>query len=362
MLEPLFINVCIFITFLYFAGIIMRNHRKIPVPLSLLMGMFSGVLGLIIMNFSIPLNDNTIVDLRHLATVASAIYIGWIPALISAIIISAGRIIMFGVTPQAIVAGVGMLLIGILTSFMTKLSFQNLYRMQSMNIVSLIIIFFALWINVGLSVTMMIIPFHAATSIIAGFIFYSIAEQIKRSNEQYQMLKQSATKDFLTSLNNVRQFDVSYNQALKDAKERQEKLSFLLIDIDNFKSVNDTYGHQAGDDVLKELGKVLPLHSRTFDIVSRNGGEEFSILLLDCPHKHAMVIAERIRKAVEGHEFPIHSQEVLHITVSIGVSTFPDTVAPENEEIFEQADKALYLAKRTGRNKVCDFQMVQATT
>ena len=360
MLEPLFINVCVFISFIYCAGLIIRNHRKFPIPLSLLMGMFCGILGLALMNFSIPLNHHTIVDLRHLATVTAAVYIGWLPALISAIIITAGRIFMFGVSSQAIVASVGMLSIGILSSLIVRLPLQNLAKLQTMNIVSLVLIFFALLINMGFSETMNVIPYHATASLLAGFIAYSIAEQIKRSNEQYQMLKQNATKDFLTSLNNVRQFDVSYNQALKHAKERDEKLSFLLIDIDHFKTVNDTYGHQAGDDVLKELGKVLTLQSRTFDIVSRNGGEEFSILLLDCPHKHAMVIAERIRVAVEEHPFPIHTNQVLHITVSIGVSTFPDTISPESEEIFEQADKALYLAKRTGRNKVCDFQMVQA--
>lgn len=360
MLEPLFINICVFISFLYFAGIVMRNPRRSPIPSSLLMGIFFGVLGLALMNFTIPLTHNSIIDLRHLATVTAAVYIGWIPALLSAILITAGRIFMFGVSPQAIVAGVGMLSIGVVCSMMSRLPFRNLSKLQMMNIVSLIVIFFALVKNIGISDTLRVYPYHSLTSILVGFIAYFIAEQIKRSNEQYHLLKQSATKDFLTNLNNVRQFDACYNEALKHATERNEKLSLLLIDIDHFKTVNDTFGHHAGDGVLKELGNVLKHHSRTFDIVSRNGGEEFSILLLDCPHSHGMVIAERIREAVERHSFIITEEQLIQITVSIGVSTFPDTLSQDGEEIFEQADKALYLAKRTGRNKVCDFQMVQA--
>ncbi|MCR8847724.1 diguanylate cyclase [Rossellomorea sp. SC111] len=360
MLEQLFINICIFTSFLYFAGIVLRNSREIPIPMTLLIGIFSGVLGLILMNFTIPLNHNSIMDLRHLAIVTTAVYIGWIPALLSASIITIGRTIMFGVTHEAIVAALGMLVIGISCSLLSCLPSRRLVKIQIMNMFSLMIIFFSLQHNIGFPDTLKIIPYHAITSLLVGFIAYFIAEQIKRSNEQYHLLKQNATKDFLTSLNNVRQFDASYNQALRHAQERDEKLSLLLIDIDHFKIVNDTFGHPAGDEVLKELGKVLTHHSRSFDIVSRNGGEEFSILLLDCPHSHGMVIAERLREAVERHPFMITDDKSINITISIGVSTYPDTVSPSGEEIFEQADKALYLAKRTGRNKVCDFNMVQA--
>ncbi|MFI8688214.1 GGDEF domain-containing protein [Rossellomorea sp. NPDC077527] len=360
MFEHLFINLCVFISFLYFAGIVMRNPRKSPIPSPLLMGIFFGILGLALMNFTIPLNHNSIMDLRHLAIVTAAVYIGWIPALLSAFIITTGRILMFGISTQAVVAAIGMLSIGAICGFLSRLRIGNLNKLQSMNTVSLIIIFLALVKNIGISETLKVFPYHFFTSLVVGFIAYFIAEQIKRSNEQYHLLEQSATKDFLTSLNNVRQFDVSYNEALKHAVERNEKLSLLLIDIDHFKNVNDTFGHHAGDEVLKELGKVLKHQSRSFDIVSRNGGEEFSILLLDCPHSHGMVIAERIRGAVEKHPFFISEEKMIRITISIGVSTFPDTLSQDGEEIFEQADKALYLAKRTGRNKVCDFQMVQA--
>ena len=360
MLEYLFINICILISFLYFAGIVLRNPRKFPMPMNVLIGAFSGVLGLALMYFAIPLDHHSIVDLRHLAIVTTAVYIGWIPALLSASIITVGRTIMFGVTQEAIVAAIGMLVIGITCSVLSFLPYRRLVKIQIMNLASLMIIFISLQINIGFLNTLKIIPFHTTTSILVGFIAYFIAEQIKRSNEQYHQLEQNATKDFLTNLNNVRQFDVRYNQALKHAQERQEKLSLLLIDIDHFKNVNDTFGHQAGDEVLKGLGKVLTHHSRSFDIVSRNGGEEFSILLIDCPHSHGMVIAERLREAVEGHSFMISEEQSIHITISVGVSTFPDTVSPAGEEIFEQADKALYLAKRTGRNKVCDFNMVQA--
>lgn len=360
LLEILFVNLCIIISFLYFAGIVMRSPQRSSFTSLLFMGIFFGILGLALMHFTIPLKHNTIMDLRHLATVTAAVYLGWIPALLSAVVITAGRILMFGMTPQAFVAGIGMILIGLFCSLLARLPMKNLYKLQILNLISLMIIFLALSRNIGLPETLKVFPYHFLTSIAVGFIVFFIGDQIIRSNDQYHLMKQSATIDFLTNLNNVRQFDVCYNEALKHANERKEKLSLLLIDIDHFKNVNDTFGHQAGDEVLKELGKVLKHHSRSFDIVSRNGGEEFSILLLDCPHGHGMVIAERIRQAVETHKFFIKEDQFISITVSIGVSTFPDTLSQDGEEIFEQADKALYLAKRTGRNKVCDFQMVQA--
>ena len=360
MLEQLFVNICIFISFIYFAGIVTKKREKLVFNFSLTMGIFFGVLGLALMYFTIPLSHDTIADLRHLAPVAAAVYIGWIPSLISALIITLGRILMYGVTPSSIVAGIGMIGIGITCSLFTRLPLSNLFKLQLMNLVSLTIIFIALLKNLGFSLTLSIFPYHFLTSIFGGFIAFIIAEQIKRTNEQFRFLEKSATKDFLTNLNNVRQFDSSYNEALKHATEKNEKLSFLLMDIDHFKTVNDTFGHHAGDEVLKELGKVLLTHSRSFDIVSRNGGEEFSVLLLDCPHPYAMTIAERIRGAVEKHTFPINKDQSITITISIGVSTFPDTVSSSGEEIFEQADKALYFAKRSGRNRVCDYQMVQS--
>jgi diguanylate cyclase len=124
-----------------------------------------------------------------------------------------------------------------------------------------------------------------------------------------------------------------------------------MIDIDFFKRVNDTYGHSAGDMVLKQLSGILISSCRSFDIVSRKGGEEFTVILLDCNYEHAFEIAERIRKNVEDYYFIIDDSKKVSITISIGVSSYPSRTDNSNE-LLHEADNALYSAKRNGRNQV----------
>jgi len=165
-------------------------------------------------------------------------------------------------------------------------------------------------------------------------------------------LEQESTLDFLTGLNNVRQFDNALNEAFLNVKNKNERLSILIIDIDFFKKVNDTYGHLAGDSVLQQLGIVLSSSCRSFDIVSRIGGEEFSVILPDCPMEQAIEVAERLRLAVEMNKFIISNETKINITISIGTATYPDNVN-NLENLINTADTALYSAKRSGRNKVC---------
>lgn len=167
------------------------------------------------------------------------------------------------------------------------------------------------------------------------------------------MLKEAAI------LANVRKFDSLLNDAMKNAKEKDEKFSLLMIDIDFFKKVNDTYGHAEGDIVLRELGKILLKNCRSFDIVSRNGGEEFTILLLDYPKIQALQVAEHVRSSVETHPFILSDQIRINITVSIGVASYPQDTN-EIEKLLELADMTLYTAKRTGRNKVCSAQILNS--
>ena len=133
-----------------------------------------------------------------------------------------------------------------------------------------------------------------------------------------------------------------------------ESLSLLYVDIDYFKNVNDNYGHHSGNIILRELADILISTCRSFDIVSRNGGEEFSILLLDCSASHAVRIAERVRKNVETNNFFISNEISINITVSIGVSTYSD-ITDNINALLQYSDTALYEAKRTGRNKVVSY-------
>ena len=143
-----------------------------------------------------------------------------------------------------------------------------------------------------------------------------------------------------------------FNEVCTEAQDRDEKVSLLYIDIDHFKKVNDTYGHVEGDQVLVELSHILTSTVRSFDHVSRNGGEEFTVILLDCPAQRAEEISERIRKKVQNHAFQLATGESISITVSIGIACYDETTNTP-QLLIEEADQALYEAKQSGRNQVC---------
>ena len=190
------------------------------------------------------------------------------------------------------------------------------------------------------------------SSLIIGTVAYYISNYMNTSIKLLDRLEHESTIDFLTGLNNVRQYDNALNESFLNVINRKEHLSILIIDIDFFKKVNDTYGHLAGDAVLRQLGTVLSTSSRSFDIVSRIGGEEFSVILPDCPTNQSMEVAERLRLAVELHGFILPDETKINICISIGCATYPDNVK-SLENLAHEADTALYAAKHSGRNKVC---------
>jgi diguanylate cyclase (GGDEF)-like protein len=130
-------------------------------------------------------------------------------------------------------------------------------------------------------------------------------------------------------------------------------MSLLFFDVDHFKKLNDTYGHQAGDLVLKTLAQNVRLNCRKYDIPARYGGEEFVLVLPKTAPPGALIIAERIRKGVEGMRVQFDGQD-LSCTISIGIASFPDH-ADTSEGLISAADKALYLAKGSGRNRTLSF-------
>ncbi|MCK0164399.1 diguanylate cyclase [Marinobacter sp. S6332] len=166
-----------------------------------------------------------------------------------------------------------------------------------------------------------------------------------------QLLELSST-DALTELKNRGHFDREFQSAVVHAYRHQEPLSLLLLDIDYFKQFNDNHGHLVGDDCLKMVAQcVRQLVTRPQDLAARYGGEEFVVLLPNTPHKGAVDVAERIRKAVEKMAFPLSGQ-TLHLTISVGVCSELPASADATEALFSKADEALYQAKANGRNCV----------
>ncbi len=168
-------------------------------------------------------------------------------------------------------------------------------------------------------------------------------------------LYELATVDMMTRLRIHHYFQTRLKEERERATRTSTPLCLLLTDIDNFKPFNDTYGHQIGDFVLKEVANVLSETVRNTDVPARYGGEEFAAILPNTEKDEAMRIAERIRAEVEKNEAVTEGQ-VLKVTISIGVSVFEPDIDLSNKDLIEKADKALYLAKDNGRNRVELFQ------
>lgn len=167
----------------------------------------------------------------------------------------------------------------------------------------------------------------------------------------YQKVQSMAIIDALTGVYCRRYFLERFSEELKRSKKNKLHLTFLMVDIDNFKQINDRYGHLVGDGVLRKISKVISEAVRQIDFAGRYGGEELSVVLAEADRQQANFAAERIRQAIATTVIKIYDEE-LKATVSIGVSTFPDN-AINMKELIDMADQALYLAKETGKNKVC---------
>jgi diguanylate cyclase (GGDEF)-like protein len=165
-----------------------------------------------------------------------------------------------------------------------------------------------------------------------------------------QNLYQSATRDPLTQLANRRAFTESLEREIAFAQRHRRPLCLVAFDVDHFKRINDTFGHPAGDRVLRRIGEVVAGCLRREDIVARVGGEEFAILLRDIPLSGAKDCAERVRRTVEATAFE-HAGQRMAVTISLGVATL-DLGAPTADGLVEAADRCLYVAKQGGRNRV----------
>jgi diguanylate cyclase len=176
------------------------------------------------------------------------------------------------------------------------------------------------------------------------------AEELKLSLS-LQMFK--ANHDSLTKLPNRQSYDEHIVDAINRHKRGYGPLSLAVCDIDHFKKINDTYGHLAGDKVLKKLARVLKSSLRAVDFVARYGGEEFVLILENTPVNDAKNVLEKIRIAISQCEFHFKEQRI-QVTSSFGVTEF--NTIDTNESIFKRADDALYQAKQGGRNKVCQLE------
>ncbi len=183
-------------------------------------------------------------------------------------------------------------------------------------------------------------------------VHQKLARTIRELEASRRALIEQATTDSLTGLKNRRAFFENGQKYLSLARRYHTELSVILLDIDHFKRINDTYGHHAGDEVLVACANVLLRLTRNEDTVARLGGEEFALLLPDTNRLGAAVLAERIRAAIEKERI-MAGGAIIPLTVSIGIASYDTDGTESVDQLVNVADRRLYLAKQHGRNRIC---------
>jgi diguanylate cyclase (GGDEF)-like protein len=190
-----------------------------------------------------------------------------------------------------------------------------------------------------------------------------VAENLLTREYANEGLLRFAFTDYLTGLKTRGYFEQQLDLEFKRAERRRQKFALLMIDIDHFKNLNDTFGHHTGDQVLRDVASILMKDMREVDTVARYGGEEFVMILPETTETGATYVAQRLRRAVEQAKFFAGSpQAIQHLTISIGIAVF-DMDAQFKRDLIEFADAALYAAKNGGRNRlVCYSELARRET
>ena len=185
-----------------------------------------------------------------------------------------------------------------------------------------------------------------------------VAENLLTREQANEGLLRFAFTDYLTGLRTRGYFEQQLDLEVKRSERRKEQFSLLMVDIDHFKSLNDSYGHHIGDQVLRQVTSLLVKDMREVDTVARYGGEEFVIILPDASEQEAISVAQRLRRTIQNFDFQIEGWEGHErLTISIGIAVYGRD-ADGRQKLIEYADTALYAAKSRGRNQVLPYSQL----
>ncbi|SCB02389.1 Diguanylate cyclase (GGDEF) domain-containing protein [Bacillus mycoides] len=347
MFRDLFVNMTIILSFIFVGAQLLRDKplkEGFAVWQKCVVGIFTGILGVLLMHFGVHIEDS-LLDLRYLAVILAVIIGGPIASSITVAIILITRLLFTDYSLASELACYTIIVTGIGIVFIWRMKISIFTKWIWFNVYSLSILILPLYI---LFKDIYVVALYLVCCIVAAYVTFVSASYVLQSNELFQTMKHYATIDALTNLGNVRQFDFEMNRHIGSKHMKNDSLCLLLIDIDHFKYVNDTYGHPAGDEVLKQLGRILLENAPFPNLVFRKGGEEFALLLPKKRVAFGTRIGEQIRLAVEKHSFQLQNGEKIKITVSVGLSEYKKSP----EQFIQSADDALYYSKRNGRNKV----------
>ncbi|MCK6512451.1 GGDEF domain-containing protein [Myxococcota bacterium] len=195
------------------------------------------------------------------------------------------------------------------------------------------------------------VPLSDGDLIKTGEVIFKFLSRDNLENVYHEELYRLATQDGLTMAYNKRFFLDNIEREFSRARRYRRHLSLILMDLDHFKQINDTYGHLAGDYVLKKTARLIQSHIRREDIFARYGGEEFALLLPETDRPQALGLAEKLRQLVAGQDV-LFDRYAIRVTLSLGAAT-ADVETENTHQLLQDADAYLYHAKRSGRNRVC---------
>ena len=232
----------------------------------------------------------------------------------------------------------------------SKINYKYMVPINTVVLILTIVFYYIFSVKIMQHYNIWVALIMPTVGIISTFILTYVMRYFFKSQD-YEYTYRLATTDGLTELYNHRFFQEKMLECVENCKKSGKKFSLILTDIDFFKKFNDTYGHQAGDTVLRQVARILKKHVKRTDFVCRYGGEEMSVILINANNETATKIAERLCEAVSSNICKLSEDLEVNVTISLGVSTYPDN-GNTPSELIEYSDRGLYSAKENGRNQV----------
>ncbi|RJO96348.1 GGDEF domain-containing protein [Exiguobacterium sp. RIT452] len=349
------LNFSLLITSLLFAFLPLRHTERIsadsPIRTRLVVGLIAGLIGGLLVLNSITY-DGAKIDLRLVALVTAYYYGGWVSGGITMTAIIGAR---FLVTPPGVYEGLILATLICLALLVTA----SIYRRFAAQTFKDYLVLLGVGIGYSLPALYLLTDtfmrflemafVYIIFNLFGGYVTYRFLQELRKHFQFVQTQQELALTDGLTNLANRRKLD----ETLAHYDQHGYAFSVLIVDIDFFKSVNDTYGHDGGDVVLRQLSHLLQHCSPDEAVVGRYGGEEFVVLLPDMPLKEAVRLGETIRLACADQHFVFSTYPAFHVTLSIGAASSDQ--GETSFEVVQKADQSLYQAKQTGRNKVVGY-------
>ncbi|MBF2639738.1 GGDEF domain-containing protein [Listeria welshimeri] len=365
-LDSLWNSMALFLSALFFHGMALRSIReKKPAwfqikfaneIINYSLGIYYGFLGFYFILRGLPGTDSGIyTDMLLNILIVLHLFSSAGPATIALLLIVTGKLFL----GDALFANLVyvFLIIGFhfICMEVAKLRLSSVQKVILVKLSAVPLMLFYLHQKIHLEYTLDDLPtwiLYFLVSFFITFILISAAYYIDTSNKLIYDLQQSTILDPLTGLTNFRHFDKTFETAFHHATLKKLNLSIIIIDIDYFKRVNDTYGHLVGNSVLSTFSQMLlKISFPPNTVISRIGGEEFAIILPNINVSETEHLAEKIRRKVEKIEIPIAASGSV-ITISAGIANYDGHNYPTADELLHAADQALYKAKRNGRNQV----------